>query len=422
MLKNDEEAFVRLGRRVAASLDGRSEERQEQDELLVRTVRANVVAGICEPSSAKARARTWQLVAMGAAAATVFALALLLVPRLVASPVTPAASGSQAVLETGPGQARPLTFADGTNVELRERSRLVVADYHGSTGRAVLQVGTVDVHVEHHADTNWLFEAGPYRVRVVGTRFKVGWDPTAARFDLEVSEGSVRVSGPQSSGEVAVSAGQTLRLSGAAVTTDVGSGDGSPAVVSPASDAGIDRDPRPTSDAALGAPAAASVASPTRPAVRASAGWQEAADRGDFTVAVARARAEGIDRLCQKLPVDELAQLADVARLGGDPASARVAYGSLRTRFPGSSAAGTATFGLARIDVDARNPRAALSGFERYLSENPSGALRREALGRVVELADGLGDAERARGAATDYLALYPGGPHAAVARGVLSR
>jgi hypothetical protein len=53
--------------------------------------------------------------------------------------------------------------------------------------------------------------------------------------------------------------------------------------------------------------------------------------------------------------------------------------------------------------------------------EQPSGALAREASGRLLEACIAAGDGAGARDAATRYLARYPSGPHAALARRVLS-
>jgi hypothetical protein len=55
-----------------------------------------------------------------------------------------------------------------------------------------------------------------------------------------------------------------------------------------------------------------------------------------------------------------------------------------------------------------------------YLGERPGGALAAEALGRVMEAEQRLGDLPAARTSAERYLARFPGGAHVALARSLL--
>jgi hypothetical protein len=59
--------------------------------------------------------------------------------------------------------------------------------------------------------------------------------------------------------------------------------------------------------------------------------------------------------------------------------------------------------------------------FEVYLRERPRGDLAREAAGRLIEARLGARDRPAARAAARAYLARYPDGPHAALARATLA-
>jgi outer membrane protein assembly factor BamD (BamD/ComL family) len=63
----------------------------------------------------------------------------------------------------------------------------------------------------------------------------------------------------------------------------------------------------------------------------------------------------------------------------------------------------------------------AVGWFQRYLAEEPSGPLAREAAGRLIELYRQSGDAASVRSAAESYLKNYPTGPHAGLARSVLA-
>src|SRR5207302_8194700 len=66
-------------------------------------------------------------------------------------------------------------------------------------------------HVVHHAASNWTFVAGPFEVRVIGTRFDLSWDPLAEEIDLRLREGSVEVRSPLADGPIVVRAGQRFR-------------------------------------------------------------------------------------------------------------------------------------------------------------------------------------------------------------------
>jgi hypothetical protein len=63
----------------------------------------------------------------------------------------------------------------------------------------------------------------------------------------------------------------------------------------------------------------------------------------------------------------------------------------------------------------------AAAWFETYLREEPQGLLAREASGRLIESYRGAGNLGAAHGAASRYLARYPDGPHAAIARQALA-
>lgn len=113
----------------------------------------------------------------------------------------------------------------------------------------------------------------------------------------------------------------------------------------------------------------------------------------------------------------DLLKEADDARYAGRFDEARTKLEEVRRRFPGTGAAAKASFELGRIafDVD-KNFAAAGDRFDTYLRERPSGSLAREALGRALEARSRAGD-PRSAGLAARYLAAYPDGPHAALAR-----
>jgi TolA-binding protein len=59
--------------------------------------------------------------------------------------------------------------------------------------------------------------------------------------------------------------------------------------------------------------------------------------------------------------------------------------------------------------------------FDTYLREQPQGLLAREAAGRLIESYRASGNASAAQTAAARYLARYPHGPHASLARQALT-
>jgi hypothetical protein len=67
-------------------------------------------------------------------------------------------------------------------------------------------------------------------------------------------------------------------------------------------------------------------------------------------------------------------------------------------------------------------PAEAARWFETYLEEQPKGMLASVAAGRLIESYQRAGDQTSAKSAATRYLASYPNGPQAALARQVLAR
>jgi len=141
------------------------------------------------------------------------------------------------------------------------------------------------------------------------------------------------------------------------------------------------------------------------------------ARRGAHAEAIGAAEANGFDTTCNATSAEGLLLLADSARYAGRFDRATEALATARRRFPGSDAAATAAFELGRIAFDVRKDYAAAGdAFESYLRERPSGSLAREALGRALEARSKAGDG-RAETLATRYLAAYPDGPHAKLAR-----
>src|SRR5262249_11483636 len=125
----------------------------------------------------------------------------------------------------------------------------------------------------------------------------------------------------------------------------------------------------------------------------------------------------GLASVLRSASADELLRFAQVARLSGHRGTERDALATCRRRFRGSEPASVAAYELGQ----ASPPGEARGWFEAYLREQPGGPLAREAAGRLIEVRAASGDEPGARDAAAGYLARYPGGPHAALARRVLA-
>jgi TolA-binding protein len=118
-------------------------------------------------------------------------------------------------------------------------------------------------------------------------------------------------------------------------------------------------------------------------------------------------------------PVSAARLFADVtqARRAGWLTDARLAYGELVARFPGSREERAAGVLLGQLTLERGEVGDAPARFERYLGTDPNGALAEEArLGRALAL-EQLGQREHARRAWQDLLEKHPRSVHAGRAR-----
>lgn len=310
----------------------------------------------------------------------------------------------------------PVTFSDGSKIRLEPSARVRVAEVANNGARVHLESGSVHVHVVHKDEaTRWAVEAGPYEVKVTGTKFDVAWDPASTGIVVKLTEGSVLVHGCGLAKEGRrLVAGEELRSS---CDDSAKKADDERVAEAPA--------PSPTTPPAPPPSPVAPppVATPQHAVVKDAAlkdphAIVALARRGAHTEALAAAEANGFTTTCESLQGPELLLLADAARYAGRFDRATEALEITRRRFAGSDAAATAAFELGRIEMDIRRELGAAGDhFETYLRERPSGTLAREALGRAIEARHRGGDSGRAERLAVRYLAAYPDGPHAKLAR-----
>ena len=318
-----------------------------------------------------------------------------------------------------------LRFTEGSELEFLAgaRGRLRSVDAEGA--RFAIERGTASVKVAHRPGAHWLVDAGPFLITVQGTTFTVAWDATGEQLDLRMEQGTVSVTGPLSEGAITVRAGQRLAINlprREVVLRDLESVEAfhpASAPVSPEpelgpSKQGLDPDRADTAREAAaqrsGAHGRGGVAWPHT--------WPAALVAGDTDFILRDVERRGLERCLAEASSEDLSALADAARYRRRDNIARAALLAQRSRFPGSARALDAGFLLGRLDeMHEGGRRKALSWYERYLEEAPSGAYASEALGREMIVTQELIGAAAARMVAEDYLHRFPSGTYAGAAR-----
>ena len=446
---------------------------REQDALLDKhNAQAEVRSRLAELDAASLRRKApltpgkrmlWAGASGVALAAAAVLLVLLKTPA--PQPIAVRLADEQTDLQVGQFVQAPqeremaLRFSDGSEIQVTRRSRARLMGLRHTGADVSLESGSMHVAVQHRDDTSWHIGAGPFGVHVIGTRFDVRWKPEDDSFELSLHEGQVEISGCVFGGGYRMLAGQTVRASckddrydtRAIGTGQSGAAAGSGSVESflqkPAEAASAQ--PAPTAQPAV--PLAAEAAQPAAPArselaaavtrpqprganrntgsVRggrtqhAAADWQNLARAGQYAQALRAVRALGFERECEHGSAEELSLLAKLARYGQDTEAEGLALRLLRERFRGTQRAAAAAFALGRLEFDNHGAYAeAAEWFRTYLKEQPRGELSREAEGRLLEAVERTGDHATAQDLAQRYLQDYPQGPHAALAKSLLSR
>ncbi len=323
------------------------------------------------------------------------------------------AAGQVGVLLSSPGsEPLPIRFSDGTSLSMAAATLARVTETTSRGATVLLEEGSLSCAVVHRDASRWQVAAGPYTVLVTGTRFDVRWSAAEQTFALDLHEGSVTVLGPSlgATGRRRVLAGESLRVSVPATPTEA------PA---PGQPLAAPLGPIATNPAARG------------DAVRIGVGdtdgtghgsWKQLAVEGRYPDALAAAEGGGFEATCRRASAADLLLLGETARFAGSPARAEQALRLVRARPGAKHEAAMSAFNLGRIEYDdRRNYSAAARWFQSYLREEPAGGLAREAAGRLIEAQKAAGDMSAARESASAYLAKYPAGPHAGLARTILN-
>jgi TolA-binding protein len=411
------DVFESLGARIA-----REQDAQLASENLGPVRERLVSSAGSTRTRAKGRARRVAYVAgsLAAAAAVVVSVGAL-IPR-GPEPLEVSINGEtleSAVLSnwlSAPSNAAlPIQFSDGTQVDLKAKSRARVLRVGEHGAHVVLESGDAHLDVVPTGNANWQVSAGPFLVNVVGTSFDIAWSPDDDVFTLELHEGKVDLSGCLFGAGRSLVAGETVRASCLTKEYEIktrASKETTPSELTP-----------PTSKADTpdgSSERAAEEASRPKPQ---AAGWPNLARSGKYSEAVALATETGFDKVLGQASAVDLALLGDAARFSGDSGKASSAYSALRSRFPGGEHAANAAYALARLHFDQRGAfNEAARWFRTYLSERPGGSLAREAQGRLLECLRRSGNPSAAERQARLYLEQYPDGPHAELARSVTSK
>ena len=373
-----------------------------------------------------------------------------------------------------------IAFTDGSAVRLAPSSRVRVRRLTADGASLALDRGEAAITVRHRETTKWSVQAGPFLVRVTGTRFRIGWEPDEETFDLAVLEGEVRVTGPHAPEQIVRDGDEVHRtLAPAAVpepqpipqllqdapVESIRAGKEESAesasnratrpaapVRGPSKDSsyrppsasrGSYRPPSPPLELELPPKDPSHAAStpedhsereagtqqPPAPAEEPSAreeraaqpapAWRALLDEGQYHELLTELDANEVEQALWQAEPSQLIDLGAAARQLRDGRAGYI-YSVARSRFPGTDAAADAAFVLGRMQFHSGGHRSSATWFETYLRERPDGRFAREAAGRLVEAYYRSGDEDDARDAAERYLRQYPNGPHAGLARSVL--
>lgn len=300
-------------------------------------------------------------------------------------------------------------FDDGSSIVLGPDGHgQLVAD--AAFVRFDLRSGRANFDVTPGQKRTWTITAGKNEVKVVGTRFSVSYAPSEA-FEVKVERGIVSVRVPERSASVELGAGDHLRGRPGHMEVAHGTSTALPAA-----------SPEHHEAVALDSPASAAPAARIEPPGESAPNteWRARYRDGKYAESLALLRANGVAGRLHELPPATLAEVADAARLGGDPDLAVRALGVLMRQYPRAPEARDGKFLLGRVQALRGDGAAAIAAFEDYLKPGGSTQYANEAVGRLIELYSARGADDRARAMARRYLENAPDGPYRRLARSLV--
>ncbi|WP_437757417.1 FecR domain-containing protein [Sorangium sp. So ce1389] len=371
----------------------------------------------------KARESTKRVVLRWAAplalAASVLLALLLWLPERGVRYVVEGAEDESGYVRVPLDHPAAITFSDRTRIRAAAGARLRIDETENESGaRISIERGRVEAEITHTGHSDWRFVAGPFVVRVTGTRFELLWDADRERLEVILHEGSVEVEGYAGSGAVSVRAGQrfvgdalarTLLVSD---TTAHGPEPAPPAAQGQAAEVA----PAPPEAAASPEPSSSEDPAPLVAPPSNKPSWTKLVSQGEFRRVVQEAEARGTQNCLASCDAADLNALADAARYVGQNELAEQALLALRARY--AKAAGSrAAFLLGRLHESRGAAARARTWYETALREAPSGAFAAEALAGKMRAVQILEGPAATRAVAQEYLRLYPRGVHAKTAR-----
>ena len=324
-----------------------------------------------------------------------------------------------------------LRFTEGTEFVLIPGTRARLRSVNSVGARIAIEHGTASFQVTPRTEARWQVDVGPFLVTVKGTVFTVSWDAVSERFDLRLRRGEVSVTGPVSTGELSVKAGQRLVINlpkKETVITEEDDGDKAAKLASPWTDSAERTEPHASDRPApvTGRPTGRNPAAATeRRTMDAKSGagrdWVEAVAAGQWDHVLSEADRAGVKQTLARASSDDLLALADAARYRRRTGLARAALLAERDRFPSSPSALDAAFLLGRLEESRQGEiSAAVRWYDTYLAGAPTGTYASEALGRKMMATQGRRGPAAAESLAREYLRRFPAGPYAGAARELL--
>jgi len=328
-----------------------------------------------------------------------------------------------------------IRFAEGTEFVLIPGTRARLRNVTNSGARIAIEHGTASFRVTHRTEARWQVDVGPFLVTVKGTVFTVSWDAVGERFDLKLRRGEVSVTGPVSTGEISVKAGQRLVVNlpkKETVITEEDDGEGDAWLGSPWTDsttnstdgAEVPAPERPVPATARSTgrnPALVTERKTTETKFGAGRGWVEAVAEGRWDRVLAEVDRFGVKPTLAHASSEDLLALADAARYRRRAGLARAALLAERSRFPGSPSAIDAAFLIGRLVESQQGEISdAVKWYDTYLAGAPAGTYASEALGRKMMATKQLRGSVASESLAREYLRRFPRGPYAGAARALL--
>jgi transmembrane sensor len=309
-----------------------------------------------------------------------------------------AADGRPLGLLDATREAETVRLSDASEIRLDRGARLEPVLSTSSRFELLLARGTAEFSVTPGGPRRWSIDAGAARIEVVGTVFRVA--RLAGRVEVAVSRGAVLVIGEGVPGRVRrLTAGQQLAVVSATPVPGAAAG----SVDHGAAATG----PLPTSTAPAEALSTSRAPSDAQRQTHASSQRRHAARPVESQDSMqspheryAQLGPAGLARETMKATsIEQLLELADVARLSGHPQDAVAPLTRALDAFRGSRQAALAAFTLGRVLLDQLNvAKPAAEAFERAIVLGLPKALRADCYRRLAEAYGRAGnESERAR-------------------------